>query len=459
MLQQNCTKQNIIIINMRSTFSRRKFLKVTFVMSGALMAFHASGNKTLFADNKKGKKNINHWNGSLVKDPDTLFDLPSPLHYKEIMQTGNLMSDGLVYGGDPDGMEFFQLDKNRLALIINHETTSPDKSLDVSKAYDTINGIPYSGGTSTLILNPETLEVDESFRSLSGTIKNCAGGKTPWNTWISCEETYQEKHGYAFEVDPRRDSKGYKRLSGMGRFKREAVAVDVNDKKGSVYQTEDDPTGLFYKFVPKLKNKLDGEGKLYALSIKGLVNANNSKREIKIGDSLKTSWVSISDPEAASMKTKLQGRESGATTFNGSEGIIVDINNLNQSEIFFTCKSGGFAGLGQIWRYNPSNDYITLFYESSSKDEFWMGDNITISPWGDLIVCEDNDSNACKLIGFTPKGKLYVLGKVSSKRSTEISGVCFSPDGTKMGLNLQHEGKTIIISGDWDKIKAYSRSI
>ena len=88
-----------------------------------------------------------------------------------------------------------------------------------------------------------------------------------------------------------------------------------------------------------------------------------------------------------------------------------------------------------------------------------MGDNITISPWGDLIVCEDNDSNACKLIGFTPEGKLYVLGKVSSKRSTEISGVCFSPDGTKMGLNLQHEGKTIIISGDWDKIKAYSRSI
>ena len=96
MLQQNCTKQNIIIINMRSTFSRRKFLKVTFVMSGALMAFHASGNKTLFSDNKKGKENINHWNGSLVKDPDTLFDLPSPLHYKEIMQTGNLMSDGLV---------------------------------------------------------------------------------------------------------------------------------------------------------------------------------------------------------------------------------------------------------------------------------------------------------------------------------------------------------------------------
>ena len=74
------------------------------------------------------------------------------------------------------------------------------------------------------------------------------------------------------------------------------------------------------------------------------------------------------------------GIEKGGTTFNGSEGIIVDTNNLNQSEIYFTCKSGGFAGLGQIWRYNPANDYITLFYESKSKDEFWMGDNITISP-------------------------------------------------------------------------------
>lgn len=88
-----------------------------------------------------------------------------------------------------------------------------------------------------------------------------------------------------------------------------------------------------------------------------------------------------------------------------------------------------------------------------------MGDNITISPWGDLIVCEDNDSNACKLIGFTPSGKFYTLGKVSSQNSTEIAGVCFSPDGTKMGLNLQHAGKTLIISKDWEKIKKYSMEV
>lgn len=102
---------------------------------------------------------------------------------------------------------------------------------------------------------------------------------------------------------------------------------------------------------------------------------------------------------------------------------------------------------------------LTLFYESSDKEKFWMGDNITIAPWGDLIVCEDNDSNACKLLGFTPNGKMYTLGKVSSNNSTEIAGVCFSPDGSKMALNLQHAGKTIVITGDWEKIKNLSKTI
>ena len=439
--------------------SRRNFLKASILGAGALMAFHAMG-KTKFIFHKTNNNNPSGvWDGSLITDRNALFDLPNCLKYKEVINSGDLMSDGLLYGGDPDGMEFFDLPDKKLALVINHETSHIDTSLNKTTAYRSVNQVPYSGGTSTVIINQETLSVENSFRSLTGTIKNCAGGKTPWNTWISCEETYQDKHGYAFEVNPQIKLQGYKRLSNMGRFKREAVAIDINDSLGCVYQTEDSPNGLFYKFVPEKRTDLAGLGKLYALKVRDLINADNSEAKINMGDSFNVSWVEIKDPEAALKKTKYQGIEKGATSFNGSEGIILQKNDLQESEVFFTCKSGGYSGLGQIWKYNPSRKILTLFYESSDKEEFWMGDNITIAPWGDLIVCEDNDSNACKLLGFTTNGRMYTLGKVSSNNSTEIAGVCFSPDGSKMALNLQHAGKTIVITGDWEKIKNFSKTI
>ena len=438
------------------TNNRREFLKLTAKSSALFILYTYTG----ALKSSVLKSTINDfWDGSLLSDPLGLFDLPINFSYKVLISSGDIMADGLSYGRRPDGMAAFKLDDGNNALIINHETDNLDKRLDPISAYDKRNGIPYDGGTTTLILDSSGKKVIDSRRSLTGTKKNCAGGKTPWNTWISCEETYQDNHGYAFEVNPQIKLHGYKRLSNMGRFKREAVAIDINDNLGSVYQTEDSPNGLLYKFVPLKKTDLAGSGKLYALKVRNLINADNSEAKINIGDSFNVSWVEIQDPEAVLKKTKHQGIEKGATTFNGSEGIIVQKNNQEESEVFFTCKSGGFSGLGQIWKYNTSEETLTLFYESSDKEKFWMGDNITIAPWGDLIVCEDNDSNACKLLGFTPNGKMYTLGKVSSNNSTEIAGVCFSPDGSKMALNLQHAGKTIVITGDWEKIKNLSKTI
>ena len=108
-----------------------------------------------------------------------------------------------------------------------------------------------------------------------------------------------------------------------------------------------------------------------------------------------------------------------------------------------------------MWKYSPSTESISLFYESTSSEDFWNGDNINITPWGDLIICEDNKSNACRLIGCTPSGALYPLGKVAGNNSSEIAGICFSPDGKNMYLNIQQRGKTIVINGDWNKIKEY----
>jgi secreted PhoX family phosphatase len=241
----------------------------------------------------------------------------------------------------------------------------------------------------------------------------------------------------------------------MGRFQREAITVDENDPSGSVYQTEDDYTGLFYKFIPSQKQNLAGRGKLYALKIPGIENTSNKDGLISTGDTFPVEWVSIKDPLAESTKTKIQGKDAGASIFKGGEGIIHTNDKDLTTNIFFTCKKGGKAGLGQIWKYSPSKEKITLFYESDNANNLWDGDNINITPWGDLIICEDNGSNACKLVGCTPNGTLYPLGRVAGNSSSEVAGICFSPDGKNMYLNIQDEGKTIVVRGDWSKIREY----
>lgn len=434
--------------------SKRLFMKRAGQSSAMLMLFAYGGGKLFAANNPISSKT--KWDGMLLKDPKALFDLPKDFSYKVIMSTGDVMTDGLKYGGRPDGMGAFELKDGSVALVVNHETKNRDKHLELSTAYNDSNGRPYSGGTSTIVLESDGLTLRRANRSLSGTIDNCAGGTTPWNTWISCEETYRENHGYAFEVDPEADSlKGYKRLTHMGRFQREAITVDLNDPKGSVYQTEDDYSGLFYKFVPNKKNNLSGRGKLYALKIPGVENTSNKDGLIRVGDNFPVEWVRIKDPLAKSTKTKIQGKKIGASIFNGGEGIIFTNDKDMTTNIFFTCKKGGKAGLGQIWKYSPVNSEISLFYESDNASNLWEGDNINITPWGDLIICEDNGSNACKLIGCTPNGTLYPLGRVAGNSSSEIAGICFSPDGKNMYLNIQDRGKTIAVTGDWNKIREY----
>ena len=126
-------------------------------------------------------------------------------------------------------------------------------------------------------------------------------------------------------------------------------------------------------------------------SFKSTKNINGA---IPVGAAYKVEWVPIKDPMATNQKTKQQGKQLGASIFSGGEGIICTNNANAQSEIFFTCKSGGPAKLGQMWKYSPSTGSISLFYESTSSKDFWNGDNINITPWGDLIICEDNKSNA-----------------------------------------------------------------
>ena len=400
---------------------------------------------------------------SLKKDPDKLFNLPDFLEYKIVARNGEMMSDGLQTPPRPDGMACFQNNDGTITLIKNHEIgsrrlpSSYDSNLPKSISYDTnFAGVPYTGGTTNLVLDPKSLKRIDHYRSLAGTINNCAGGRTSWGSWISCEETRMDDHGYAFEVYADKKPNSVRRLDYMGRFNREAVSI--YEPNGIVYQTEDDSSGLFYRFLPSDPKDLAQPGKLQALKIKSQIDPRNPKNNITTGSRFEVEWVDIVDFHAKKNTTKYQGSIQGASPFNGSEGIITD-----KKSVFFTCKDGGYKEHGQIFRYYPSKyegtakeveqpGILELFYESKNKDEYWGGDNIVIAPWGDLIICEDNGSRGCKLLGINNHGSIYVIGQVEDS-SSEIAGVCFSPDGKNMFLNIQDEGRTIAIFGDWKKIQ------
>ena len=229
--------------------------------------------------------------------PNRLLDLPEGFTAHAFSRTGELMDDGLWVPGAHDGMAAYPGPNGKTILIRNHELQATSKSVGafgwnnekidraaLDKFYDAGSGeLPCLGGTTTLVYDTKTQTLEKHFLSLVGTIRNCAGGLTPWNTWITCEETmqkadpettYEVDHGYNFEV-PVTAEIGLTDpipLKAMGRFNHEAVAVDP--KTGIVYQTEDRGDSLIYRFIPDTPGELAAGGKLQALKIRDLKGAD-----------------------------------------------------------------------------------------------------------------------------------------------------------------------------------------
>ncbi|MCM1982888.1 alkaline phosphatase PhoX [Lyngbya confervoides] len=389
--------------------------------------------------------------GPLLPDPQGILDLPEGFAYKVISRTGDPMSDGHPVPGAPDGMAAFAQADGSIVLVCNHEL-SPAQTPAVlgPNAYD--RACP--GGTTTLVVNRDR-QLVKQYSSLVGTCRNCAGGPTPWGSWISCEEdvsmpgqhAVRRPHGYNFEVPASAQEPVVPEpLRAMGRFNHEAVAIDP--KTGIVYQTEDRVDGLFYRFIPQSPENLAAGGRLEALKIRQQPQAI-TRTGFQVGQSHSVEWVAIDQPDPPTDTVRQEGFQKGAAQFSRGEGLVYADGSL-----YLTCTDGGPNRTGQIWRYLPGSHpeeggTLSLFVEPNQQEILDFPDNITVAPFGDLFVCEDGASDQY-LRGVDAQGHLYPFAR-NALNNSEFAGVCFSTDPLTMFVNLQHPGLTLAIWGEFER--------
>lgn len=392
-------------------------------------------------------------------------DLPEGFTYTVLSANGQPMTNGAPTPGAFDGMAAFAMPDGRIRLLRNHENrdSAGDAAVkgDAARAYDRRAG----GGVSTLVLDmpadgPPTLVRD--FMSLNGTIVNCAGGPTPWGSWLSCEESvegradgWSQEHGYIFEVPAAADVEvDPVPLKAMGRFVHEAIAVDP--ETGFVYETEDRDTAGFYRFQPTRPGELAAGGRLQMLAVVDRPRYDTATDQ-PLGAALPVTWVDIDDPDpsGAAMSDLAvfnQGTALGGARFARLEGCW-----YGDASIYFHATNGGNAKAGQVWRYEPTAERLTLVYESPGREVLDYPDNITVSPRGGILICEDGSGDQ-HLRGLTPQGVLFDFA-VNTLNDTEFAGACFSPDGRVLFVNIQgatsdsgsDASRTLAIMGPWER--------
>lgn len=445
--------------------TRRQFLR-----NSTVIAIGFGGLQTLSARLEQKDSLRTEGYGPLLPDKAKVLELPKGFSYKIISKAGEKMDDGLILPSKPDGMAAFPGPNGTTILIRNHEISpAVNPSLGAfgkqnvlltntirAKMYDADTKLKEGstaaclGGTSTMVYDTKSHKVVRQFLSLAGTLKNCAGGLTPWGSWITCEETTDrtsktlaQDHGYNFEVPVTAKPTLTKAvpLKAMGRFNHEAVAVD--HKTGIVYETEDRGDGLIYRFIPKVKGQLAKGGKLQALAVDGLPSLNTQnwgKQSVEVGAKLPVKWLDMDDVESPKDDLRQRGFKKGAAQFARGEGMW-----YSRDSIYFACTNGGKKKDGQVWRLTGNT--LELFAEPNDEALCDNCDNLTVAPWGDLILCEDGGAEQF-LLGITPEGKFFKLGR-NAKSNSEFAGACFSPDGTTLFVNIQHAGFTLAVTGPW----------
>ncbi len=376
--------------------------------------------------------------GELVPDPEGILDLPAGFSYRILDSFGEAMDDGYTVPALPDGMAVFEGPDDTLILMRNHELLVGDGPYPFGEgppqAFDPIA----MGCVTRVVLDGSTFERISSNLVLCGTLSNCAGGWSPWG-WLSCEESQAPGHGYVFVCDPlAAEVQDPAPVPAFGRYKHEAACV--NPSTGIVYLTEDLEDSCLYRFVPDDRGE-PFVGRLQALRIVGEEVAATTAMEVGQAP-VEIDWVDVGEPDPLEDTVRLQAQAKGAAVFVRGEGIT-----FTPQGVYVVATTGGPVGKGQIFRLVEGEEGGTLEVVVASEDPelLDMPDNITMSPWGELFFCEDG-SNGNFLRGVTPEGELFDFAR-NAMSEGELAGVCLSPDGTALFVNLQKEGMTLVITG------------
>ena len=420
------------------------------------------------------------------RDGEVRLHLPDGFAYRSFNAAGEKFSDGSTVPGRHDGMAAFPGPRGSAILVRNHEVNGPVGAFgDRDDAYDPMAG----GGTATLQVSRYG-EVISSRPSLNGTMMNCSGGPMPWGAWVSCEETVNgpdvgddhsggdnsqltAKHGYVFEV-PLKGVSNARPIRSAGRFAHESAAFDP--ATGTLYLTEDNfafASG-FYRYVPprhpsKAGRLLDG-GKLQMLAVQGRPRADLSTGH-PAGSTWAAEWVDIDEPdpvftgrpsnEDATQAVGGQGRAAGGAIFSRLEGAV-----FHQGTVYFVSTQGGDTapgdtapdgfgdGRGQVWAYETRSGRLRLVYASPRSAALDLPDNVTASPRGTLVLCEDGGGDNY-LRGLTRAGTIFDfcrLAPVPGDSGAEFAGSTFGPGGHTLYVNVQsRQGRSFAIWGPWER--------
>jgi uncharacterized protein len=301
----------------------------------------------------------------------------------------------------PDGSSTYPLSDGGWILAVNSELPVP---VGVTPP-PSIGGGPQNGGGASAIRFGPDGGIRSAYRILAGTNTNCAGGKTPWGTWMSCEEI---DDGHVWECDPAGEKPAVEHPA-MGTFKHEAVAVDPGGKR--IYLTEDQGDGGFYRFTPS--NYPDCSSGLLEIAF--------------VDSSGVVHWNRVPDPAATSTPTR---KQTGMTEFRRGEGIWFD------SGIVYVATTSD----NKIHAYDPLTETIEVVYDQKVGDGPLNGvDNVTAAPSGDIFVCEDNGTNQIDIGILTPEGEVarFLTGTGPQHEQSEFTGVCFDPSGKRMYFGSQ----------------------